>query len=182
MAEKKGLSYGPNEALIRGAAAIGESKLPADMSGLDKITQAGMDFAKDMFAKRQEINKKLDDAAEENVSKAGGLGESMYSFAVDQTQKYKKEYLRGLKVGGPEGEKIKMQAMNNMTQLGNFAAELKEVNQVASENWLIGEFTENLNDEDRTVLQKVFKNDFEVSEDGDFIIKDDDGNTYTKTY
>ena len=182
MAEKKGLSYGPNEALIRGAAAIGESKLPADMSGLDKITQAGMDFAKDMFAKRQEINKKLDDAAEENVSKAGGLGESMYSFAVDQTQKYKKEYLRGLKVGGPEGEKIKMQAMNNMTQLGNFAAELKEVNQVASENWLKGEFTENLNDEDRTVLQKVFKNDFEVSEDGDFIIKDDDGNTYTKTY
>ena len=89
MAEK-GLSYGPNEALIRGAAAIGESKLPADMSGLDKITQAGMDFSKEMFAKRQEINKKLDDAAEENVSKAGGLGESMYSFAVDQTQKYKK--------------------------------------------------------------------------------------------
>ena len=40
MAEKKGLSYGPNEALIRGAAAIGESKLPADMSGLDKITQS----------------------------------------------------------------------------------------------------------------------------------------------
>lgn len=181
MAEK-GLSYGPNEALIRGAAAIGESKLPVDMSGLNAITETATNLASQALVKRAQINNKLDKAAEENASKAGSLGENMYSFAVDQTQKYKEEYLRGLKIGGPEGEKIKMQAMNNMTQLGNFAAELKEVNQVASENWLKGEFTENLNDEDRTVLQKVFKNDYEVNEDGNFVIKDDDGNTYTKTY
>ena len=165
MAEKKGLSYGPNEALIRGAAAIGESMLPADMSGLQKVTQAGMMLLASATKERQEINKKLNDAAEASLSKAGGLSEVDYDHAVDLTQKYKKEYLRGLKIGGAEGEKIKRQAMNNMVQLGNKSAEHKELNVIVAEN--INKLSKGVNDEDRAVLTNMLNGDYEITVDED---------------
>ena len=165
MAEKKGLSYGPNEALIRGAAAIGESMLPADMSGLQKVTQAGMMLLASATKERQEVNKKLNDAAEASLSKAGGLSEVDYDHAVDLTQKYKKEYLRGLKIGGAEGEKIKRQAMNNMVQLGNNSAEHKELNVIVAENIKNNKISKGVNDEDRTILTNMVNGDYEITID-----------------
>lgn len=165
MAEKKGLNYNPNTALIQGAADIGASMLPADMSGLEKVTQAGMLLLADATKKRQEVNKKLNDAAEASLSKAGGLSETDYNHAVDLTQKYKKEYLRGLKIGGAEGEKIKRQAMNNMVQLGNNSAEHKELNVIVAENIKNNKISKGVNDEDRTILTNMVNGDYEITVD-----------------
>ena len=35
------VNYNPNLALINGAAAIGRSTMPADLSGLDKVIEGG---------------------------------------------------------------------------------------------------------------------------------------------
>tara|TARA_R100000988_G_scaffold97110_1_gene64313 strand:+ start:129 stop:1712 length:1584 start_codon:yes stop_codon:yes gene_type:complete len=164
MAEKS-LNYNPNTALIQGAADIGASMLPADMSGLQKVTQAGMMILASATKERQEVNKKLNNAAEASLSKAGGLSETDYNYAVDLTQKYKKEYLRGLKIGGAEGEKIKRQAMNNMVQLGNRSAEHKELNVTVSDNITKGKLSKNVSDEDRIVLANMVSGDYKITED-----------------
>ena len=49
----------------------------------------------------------LNTAADKVLAKAGGLGEEMFSYATDQVEKYKQQYLQGVGTRGPEGDKMK---------------------------------------------------------------------------
>lgn len=167
MAKKKSINYNPNTALIQGAAAVGLSMLPPDLSGLDKIVEGGISMLEKTKKERQELDDMLNGVADKVLAEAGGLGDEMYNYSLDLVEGYKQDYLRGVKTKGPEGEKIKRQAMNNMAQLANFADEHEELNRVTAENILEGNMTSNLSNEDKKMLNDILDKKYFLSENSD---------------
>ena len=65
---KKGLSYNPSESLIRGAAAIGQSKLPTEMKGLQAITMVGSQMIEKDRARTAEAREKIESRKNTNYT------------------------------------------------------------------------------------------------------------------
>ena len=165
------VKYNPNVALINGAAAIGRSTMPADLSGLDKVVESGRTMLETARKERQQIDDMLNTAADKVLAKAGGLGEEMFSYATDQVEKYKQQYLQGVSTRGPEGDKMKRAAMNKMIQLSNFSQEHKELNNISAENYKNGMFSTALTNDQKTILTSIFDENYTLSEnsDGDMV-------------
>ena len=165
------VNYNPNLALINGAAAIGRSTMPADLSGLDKVIEGGKTMLETARKERQKIDDMLNTAADKVLAKAGGLGEEMFSYATDQVEKYKQQYLQGVGTRGPEGDKMKRAAMNSMIQLSNFSQEHKELNNISAENYKNGMFSTALTNDQKTILTSIFDENYTLSEnsDGDMV-------------
>lgn len=165
------VNYNPNVALINGAAAIGRSTMPADLSGLDKVIEGGRTMLENARKERQKIDDMLNTAADKVLAKAGGLGEEMFSYATDQVEKYKQQYLQGVSTRGPEGDKMKRAAMNKMIQLSNFSQEHKELNTISAENYKNGMFSTALTNDQKTILTSIFDENYTLSEnsDGDMV-------------
>ena len=165
------VNYNPNVALINGAAAIGRSTMPADLSGLDKVIEGGRTMLENARKERQKIDDMLNLAADKVLAKAGGLGEEMFSYATDQVEKYKQEYLQGVSMRGAEGDKMKRAAMNKMIQLSNFAQEHKELNNISAENYKNGMFSTALTNDQKTILTSIFDENYTLSQnsDGDMV-------------
>ncbi len=165
------VNYNPNVALINGAAAIGRSTMPADLSGLDKVIEGGKTMLETARKERQKIDDMLNTAADKVLAKAGGLGEEMFSYATDQVEKYKQQYLQGVGTRGPEGDKMKRAAMNSMIQLSNFSQEHKELNNISAENYKNGMFSTALTNDQKTILTSIFDENYTLSEnsDGDMV-------------
>lgn len=165
------VNYNPNLALINGAAAIGRSTMPADLSGLDKVIEGGRTMLENARKERQKIDDMLNTAADKVLAKAGGLGEEMFSYATDQVEKYKQQYLQGVGTRGPEGDKMKRAAMNSMIQLSNFSQEHKELNNISAENYKNGMFSTALTNDQKTILTSIFDENYTLSEnsDGDMV-------------
>jgi len=161
------VNYNPNIALIQGAAAIGRSTLPADLSGLDKVVEGGMTMLENARKERQKIDDMLNLAADKVLAKAGSLGEEMFSYATDQVEKYKQEYLQGVGMRGPEGDKMKRAAMNKMMELANFSQEHKELNTISAENYKNGMFSTVLTNDQKTILTSIFDENYTLSENSD---------------
>lgn len=161
------VNYNPNVALIQGAAAIGRSTMPADLSGLDKVIEGGRTMLENARKERQKIDDMLNAAADKVLAKAGGLGEEMFSYATDQVEKYKQEYLQGVSTRGAEGDKMKRAAMNKMIQLSNFAQEHKELNNISAENYKNGMFSTALTNDQKTILTSIFDENYTLSENSD---------------
>ena len=165
------VNYNPNVALINGAAAIGRSTMPADLSGLDKVIEGGKTMLENARKERQKIDDMLNLAADKVLAKAGGLGEEMFSYATNQVEKYKQQYLQGVSTRGPEGDKMKRAAMNKMIQLSNFAQEHKELNNISAENYKNGMFSTVLTNDQKTILTSIFDENYTLSQnsDGDMV-------------
>ena len=161
------VNYNPNVALIQGAAAIGRSTMPADLSGLDKVIEGCRTMLENARKERQKIDDMLNAAADKVLAKAGGLGEEMFSYATDQVEKYKQEYLQGVSTRGAEGDKMKRAAMNKMIQLSNFAQEHKELNNISAENYKNGMFSTALTNDQKTILTSIFDENYTLSENSD---------------
>ena len=95
----------------------------------------------------------------------------MFSYATDQVEKYKQEYLQGVGTRGPEGDKMKRAAMNKMIQLSNFSQEHKELNNISAENYKNGMFSTALTNDQKTILTSIFDENYTLSEnsDGDMV-------------
>jgi len=113
-------------ALIKGAADVGKSMAPADLSGLDKITKAGTDMAVNAIGEIQKIEQeKVDmydaftEAANEVELNSGALGDVLYNDTVDFANEAKNNYLTALKAGDQKGmmaAKKAMQQRSTFTQ------------------------------------------------------------------
>ena len=165
MAKKKSISYNPNTALIQGAWQIGQSMMPADTSALDTTIQAGLNMMQKAADDKKEVEDKLTLAADKVLAKAGGLGEELYNYSVDQVQQWQNDYWSGIKMGGAEGEKLKRQAMNNMTQWGNFAAEHKELNNTLAEDFEDGNWSDGMTAGEKATMQAIMGEEFTVGKD-----------------
>ena len=111
--------------LIRGAAAVGQSMMPTDLSGLDKITKVGMDFMEKNIKERKEVEKKFDDASENVLLKSGALGGKLYESAIADTKKLRELYIDGVNT---RDEKKKMDAMVGLQNLSIFVQDHKQTN------------------------------------------------------
>ena len=104
--------------LIKGAAAIGRSMRPADLSGLDKATQAGTQMALAGLEEKRKVEQGKVDAYD-NFTKAaetvelnsGALGSVLYNDTVDFANKQKQAYLAALKNGDQKGMMAAKKAM-----------------------------------------------------------------------
>ena len=168
---KEGISYYPNTALIQGAAAVGMSMLPADLSGLDIAIEQGKTILQQEVKKNQQLNDALDKVVDKSISEYGSLGKSQFDWAQDKARIYKAQYLHGKKIGGAEGDKLQREAMNNLNKLGNWATEHKELNLSVSKNWKEKNFTNNLSTQDKRTIEYITGNKAEIrkNKDGEMV-------------
>jgi len=107
-------------ALIQGAAKIGESMMPADLSGFDKVTEAGTTMAlagiEEIRKREQEKVDAFDEftkTAEEVSLSSGALGSVLYNDTVGFANQAKEEYLKALKNGDQAGMMAAKKAMSD---------------------------------------------------------------------
>jgi len=117
--------YTSDTNLIRGASAVGQSMLPTDLSGLDKVTKVGMDLMEKNIKQRKEVEKRFDDAAEGVLLKSGALGGKLYESAIADTKKLRELYIDGVNT---KDEKKKMDAMVGLQNLSIFVQDHKQTN------------------------------------------------------
>ena len=111
--------------LIRGAAAVGQSMMPTDLSGLDEVTKVGMDLMEKNIKQRKEVEKRFDDASEGVLLKSGALGGKLYESAIADTKKLRELYIDGVNT---KDEKKKMDAMVGLQNLSIFVQDHKQTN------------------------------------------------------
>ena len=113
--------------LIRGAAtAYRNYDNAAGMyAGLDKVTEAGMDFMEKNIKERKEVEKKFDDASEGVLLKSGALGGKLYESAIADTKQLRELYIDGVNT---RDEKKKMDAMVGLQNLSIFVQDHKQTN------------------------------------------------------
>jgi len=115
--------YTSDANLIKGAAAVGRSMMPADLSGLDKVTKAGTDMmtetvkeyeieqkkieeeAKALEEKNEQINKEWADIASKVYENAGSFlkvdgGE--YKMTVNDVKDLKEDWIKANESNDPE--------------------------------------------------------------------------------
>ena len=73
--------YTSDTNLIRGAATVGQSMMPTDLSGLDKVTQAGMGVMDEAVKGYEAEQKKLEQEAREAQAKADKLNNDWNTLA-----------------------------------------------------------------------------------------------------
>jgi hypothetical protein len=123
----KGLSYSPNEALIRGAAAIGMSKLPADQTALGKIAELGAGILKEEGERRQKAEDAIDNTIAQVLADDGTLSDQHFALATKQAQEYKQSYMQGVYMNNDEGNILKQKALNDLQRLANSSIEETEL-------------------------------------------------------
>ena len=191
--------YTSDTNLIRGAAAVGQSMLPTDLSGLDKVTQAGVGMmdeavkgyeaeqkkleeeAKAAKAKQDAIEKSWNDSADQVLLNAGTLGDTLYSSTSDEMRQLKKLYLEGV---NEKDDKKRLEAMRGLQSHSTWIQDHKQMNQDYAKalkdgelsNWYKSEAgSEEAHTVDQIMGQKFTKTS--RGEDGDIIfhIKDSNG-------
>jgi len=92
--------------LVKGAAAMGAAKMPADLSGLDKIIDKGNEMQKEVGTKieaektrRKELTDKLKKDAEEVILNSGSLGKGIYNSTFSKMEGLQTKYNEAVQNG-----------------------------------------------------------------------------------
>jgi len=174
---KKGLSYGPSTALIEGAAAIGKSKLPTEMKGLQAITMMGSQMIEKDRARTAEARENIENTIAKVLADGGTLSDQHFSFATKEAQQYKEEYMRGVAMNNSDGNILKTKALNNLQKLSNSSNEEVELRKNLAKLKEDNLLTDNL---DIATFEAYLNNDYVLRyEDGKKIYKiDNEDYTY----
>ena len=173
---KKGLSYSPNTALIEGAAAIGQSKLPTEMKGLQAITMMGSQMIEKERSRVAEAREKVEDTIAQVLADGGTLSDKHFEEATKLAKQYKEEYMRGVFMNNTDGNVSKTKALNDLQKLSNSSNEEVELRNLLANikdgNVEGVEFSDNL---DIATFEAYLNHDYEFRyEDGKKIYKIDD--------
>jgi len=168
---KKGLSYSPSESLIRGAAAIGQSKLPTSMKGLQAITMVSSQMIEKDRARTAEARENIENTIAKVLADGGTLSDQHFSFATKEAQQYKEEYMRGVAMNNSDGNVLKTKALNNLQKLSNSSNEEVELRKNLAKLKEDDLLTDNL---DIATFEAYLNNDYVLRyEDGKKIYKID---------
>jgi hypothetical protein len=177
---KKSLSYGPSESLIRGAAAIGQSKLPTEMKGLQAITMIGSQMIEKDRARTAKARENIESTIAKVLLDGGTLSDKHFEEATKLAQQYKEEYMRGVAMNNSEGNVSKTKALNDLQKLSNSSNEEVELrNRLANikdGNVKGVEFSDNL---DIATFEAYLNHDYEFRYEGDKKIYKIDNVDYT---
>jgi len=173
---KKGLSYGPSTALIEGAAAIGQSKLPTEMKGLQAITMMGSQMIEKDRARTAEARENIENTIAKVLADGGTLSDQHFSFATKEAQQYKEEYMRGVAMNNSDGNILKTKALNNLQKLSNSSNEEVELRKNLAKLKEDNLLTDNL---DIATFEAYLNHDYEFRYEGDKKIYKIDDVDYT---
>ena len=177
---KKGLSYNPSESLIRGAAAIGQSKLPTEMKGLQAITMVGSQMIEKDRARTAEAREKIESTVAKVLLDGGTLSDEHFKEATKLAQQYKEEYMRGVAMNNSDGNVSKTKALNDLQKLSNSSNEevnlRKRLANIKDGNVKGVEFSDNL---DIATFEAYLNHDYEFRYEGDKKIYKIDNVDYT---
>jgi len=182
---KKGLSYSPNTTLIEGAAAIGKSKLPIEMKGLQALAMFGSQKIEQQRQRIAEARKNIDASVSQILVNNGALGDEHFAYATKQANLFKEDYMKGVLLNNADGEILKNKALNSLAKLSNSANEEKQLKLNFAKNWDAGLYTTNLDVTDSEVLKLYSEDKYTLDNDknGNKIYTFDiDGVTVTQTY
>ena len=160
---KKGLSYSPSTALIEGAAAIGKSKLPTEMKGLQALTMFGGQKIEQQRQRVAEARKNIDASVSEILINNGALGDTHFEYATKQANLFKEDYMEGVFLNNADGEILKNKALNSLAKLSNGANEEQQLKLNFAKNWDAGLYTTNLDDKDSEILDFYSKDKYTLS-------------------
>tara|TARA_R110000822_G_scaffold72293_2_gene173796 strand:- start:4134 stop:5678 length:1545 start_codon:yes stop_codon:yes gene_type:complete len=153
-------------ALIQGAKDVGKSMMPADLSGLDKITKAGTDMAVGALGEIQKIeqekvdaNDAFTEAANEVELASGSLGKVLYDDTVDFAQTAKNDYLTALKAGDQKGMMAAKKAMQDRSQ---FTQQHKAFITDLAKLQSAGDLSKGHTKEENAYMTAVLKGDYKV--------------------
>jgi hypothetical protein len=153
-------------ALIQGAAKIGQSMMPADLSGLDKVMEAGVGLAtKALDEKRKIEQEKVDaydaftQAAEEVSLSSSALGNVLYEDTVSFANQQKEAYLAALKNGDQAGM---MAAKRAMTDRSAFTQQHKAFIGDLADMQQKGELSSAHTKEEMDYMKAVLKGEYTV--------------------
>ena len=172
----KGLSYSPNEALIRGAAAIGMSKLPADQTALGKIAELGAGILKEEGERRQKAEDAIDNTIAQVLIDDGTLSDQHFDLATKQAQEYKQSYMQGVYMNNDEGNILKQKALNNLQKLANSSVEETALRKNLAKLKEDGLLSDNL---DITTFNAYLEHDYILKYEDDKKIYEINGVDYT---
>jgi len=135
MAKKQGVNYGPNQALIQGAATAYRNydNVAGMYAGLDKVTKAGTDMMDEAVKgyeeekkKQEAIEKSWNDSADQVLLNAGSLGDTLYNSTSDEVKELKKLYLQGV---NEKDDKKRLAAMRGLQSHSTWIQDHKQMNQ-----------------------------------------------------
>ena len=172
----KGLSYGPNEALIRGAAAIGMSKMPADQTALSKITELGTNILKEEGERRQKAEDAIDNTIAQVLADDGTLSDQHFDLATKQSQEYKEAYMQGVRMNNDEGNILKTKALNDLQKLANSSNEETVLRKNLAKQKEDGLLSDNL---DITTFNAYLEHDYTLKYEDGKKIYEINGTDYT---
>ena len=172
----KGLSYSPNEALIKGAAAIGMSKMPADQTALSKITELGTNILKEEGERRQKAEDAIDNTIAQVLADDGTLSDQHFDLATKQSQEYKEAYMQGVRMNNDEGNILKTKALNDLRKLSNSSNEETVLRKNLAKQKEDGLLSDNL---DITTFNAYLEHDYTLKYKDDKKIYEINGTDYT---
>jgi len=172
----KGLSYSPNEALIRGAAAIGMSKMPADQTALSKITELGTNILKEEGERRQKAEDAIDNTIAQVLADDGTLSDQHFDLATKQSQEYKEAYMQGVRMNNDEGNILKTKALNDLQKLANSSNEETVLRKNLAKQKEDGLLSDNL---DITTFNAYLEHDYTLKYEDGKKIYEINGTDYT---
>ena len=173
---KKGLSYSPNEALIRGAAAIGMSKLPADQTALSKIAELGTNILKEEGERRKKAEDAIDNTIAQVLADDGTLSDQHFDLATKQSQEYKEAYMQGVRMNNDEGNILKTKALNDLQKLANSSNEETVLRKNLAKQKEDGLLSDNL---DITTFNAYLEHDYTLKYEDGKKIYEINGTDYT---
>tara|TARA_R100001082_G_C4362056_1_gene159889 strand:+ start:694 stop:2124 length:1431 start_codon:yes stop_codon:yes gene_type:complete len=157
---KKGISYGADPTLVRGAAVAHKNWMvhPDVTAGLDKAIKAGaetLDYIKKSKEERDKIAKekkeaedklrrqrevKWDKVADAVMLRSGGLGDNMYGYMTNKAQTLKDEYLNAVNNNDKKGE---MDAFRALDAINSTVNSMKEFRATAAEQGISASMEQN---------------------------------------
>ena len=151
--------YTADQSLIRGAGKVAESLRPMSLEGLDPVIEKGEEIFEKGLAIKKAVEATLEAATSNAIMTAGALGDEFYNYTTDKVNGWKDMYWQGIRTGGTEGEKMKMDAMMQMQNWSTFVQNHSKWNLDYSDAYKNGEFSNNMNTQDRDIVGKIINKD-----------------------
>lgn len=156
--------YTADQSLIRGAGRVAQSLRPMDLSGLDPAIQKGQKIMEGAILQKKAIEKAFETATNGVIMTSGALGDEFYNYTTDKVNGWKDMYYEGVRMGGTDGEKMKMDAMMQMQNWSTFVQNHKQWNIDYAETKKKDMLSSYMSDDDKHDITQILDKKYTLGE------------------
>ncbi len=154
--------------LVKGAEAMGKASMPADLSGLDKITEKGNEMQKAFGEKieaektrRKELNDKVKKDAEEVILNSGSLGKGIYDATFSKMEGLQDAYATAVQNGD---EKTRLDVLRQVQAHSIFIQDHKDTRFDYAKKIDNNEQSKGIGKENLHAISKIQSQEYEYGE------------------